>query len=72
MELANDALYSGTSDNGPSEIGMTSLQRAFVLNPMLIYLSILFELRDRDDLSTRDKIISLMVSLVRRFHCILQ
>ena len=31
MELANDALYSGTSDEGPSEIGMISLQRTLVL-----------------------------------------
>ena len=31
VELANDALYSGTSDEGPSEIGMNSLQRTLAL-----------------------------------------
>ena len=35
-----------------------------------MYFSVLFNLRDRDDLSTRDKIIGPLVSLVWRFHCI--
>ena len=30
--------------------------------------SVLFDLRDRDNLSTRDKIIQPMASLVQRFH----
>ena len=35
---------------------MTSLQRTLIINPMY-YFSVLFDLRDRDDLSPRDKII---------------
>ena len=61
--------YSGTSNKGPSEIGTTSLQRTLVAAPCS-YFSVLFYLRDRDNLSTRDKTISPKVSLVRRFHCI--
>ena len=61
-------IYSGTSDKGPSEIGTTSLQRTLVAAPCK-YFSVLFYLRDRDNLSTRDKTISPKVSLVRRFHC---
>ena len=46
-------IYSGTSDKGPSEIGTTSLQRTLVAAPCQ-YFSVLFYLRDRDSLSTRD------------------
>ena len=52
--------YSRTSDKGPSEIGTTSLQRPLVAH----HASVLFYLRDRDNLSTRDKTISPKVSLV--------
>ena len=33
--------------------------------------AVLFDLRDRDDLSTRDKIVGPIASLVQRFHCII-
>ena len=63
-------LYSGTSDKTHSEIGMTSLQRTLVSTPCPNpHLSVLFDLRDRDNLSTRDNIFRPIVSLVRRFHC---
>ena len=32
---------------------------------------ILFDPRDRDDLSTRGKIVGPIVSLVQRFHCMI-
>ena len=51
-------------NKGPSEIGTTSLQRTLLQHHAILYL------RDRDDLSTRNKIISPKVSLVGRFHCI--
>ena len=47
-----------------SEIGTTSLQKTIANKN--------FYLRDRDDLSTRVKIDGPIVSLVRRFHCIIQ
>ena len=37
----------------------------------MLLFSVLLGLRDRDDLSTRDKIVGPIVSLVRRFHWIL-
>ena len=61
--------YSGTSDKGPSEIGTTSPEGTLCFNSMLITGCI--NLRDRDHLSTRDKIFGPIVPLVRRFHCIL-
>ena len=39
---------------------------------MLIYFSVLFYLWDRDNLSTRDKIVAPKVSLVQRFHYIIE
>ena len=45
---------------------MTSLQRTLVAAPCYIFTSEI-----KDNLSTRDKTISLKVSLVRRFHCIM-
>ena len=60
--------YSRTSDKGPSEIGTMFLQRTLVSTPCY-YFSVLFDLQDRDDLHTRDKIIGPIVSLVWMFHC---
>ena len=54
--------YSGTSDKGPSEIGTASLQRTLVCTPRQ-YLSVLFDLRDRDDLSTKDTCFNPMLIL---------
>ena len=65
---ANNLVYYLTSHKGPSEMGTTSLQRTLASTP---YFSVLFDIRDRDNLSTRDKIVGPIVSLVQRFHCIL-
>ena len=55
---------SGTSDKGPSEIGMISLQRTLVAAPC-------FTSEIGTTSLQRTKTISPKVSLVQRFHCIL-
>ena len=58
-----------------SEIGKTSLQRTLVSTPygnFNKYSVLHFDLRDTDDLSTRNKIVGPIVSLVRRFHIIIR
>ena len=46
--------YSGTSDKGPSEIGMTSLEYLLPKGTTSLY---------------KGQIVGPKVSLVRRFHC---
>ena len=70
QQLAVDYLsdYSGTSNKGSSEVGTASLKRE---GHLLWHHALEYYLPPKwDNLSTRDKIISPRVSLVRCFHCI--
>ena len=64
-QVCGKMIYSGTSDIGPSEIGTTSLQGHLLWHHTLVYC--FMYLRDKDNLSARNKTISLKVSLVQRF-----
>ena len=58
LSLQGWLVYSGTSDTGPSEIGTTSLYKRHLLRHHAnTCVSVLFYLRDRDNISTRDKTI---------------
>ena len=57
--------YSGTSNKGPSE------KRTISLDALLIPFSYhnSFDPRDKDSLSTEDRVADLNVSFIWRFHC---
>ena len=62
-------IYSGTSNKRPSEKGTTSLQRTLLNAPN--YTTMQINLREEDNLSTKDKIAGPNVSSIRKFLCIM-